>query len=135
MYQGPLFDNIQPDFVSIDDPGSQHQVLYLPYPVMLSSHPAAAIKARVAQGGRLICEGCPAYHGNRGRIGTSQPNYALDKLFGVKQQDIQLTPDLLDELDVVMDAGYRVRGGLYLQSYQTTTGKPVGHFRTGVSQS
>jgi beta-galactosidase len=130
-YQGFLFNNIQPDFVSIDDLGPQHGLLYLPYPVMLSSATAAAITAWVEQGGRLISEGCPAYHGNLGRIGTRQPNYALDQLFGAKQEDIQLTPDLLDELDVTMEAGYRVRGGIYLQSYLPTTGKAVGHFDDG----
>jgi beta-galactosidase len=30
-----------------------------------------------------------------------------------------------------MNAGYQVRGGIYLQSYVPTTGKPVGHFDDG----
>ena len=131
VYQAFLFNNIQPDFVAIDDLGSEHEVLYLPYPVMLSENSARAIKTWVAQGGRLISEGCPAYHGDLGRIGTSQPNYGLDELFGVQQQDIQFTPDLLNELKVTMDDGHVVGGGIYLQSYTVTTGTPVGQFEDG----
>jgi beta-galactosidase len=131
VYQGFLFNNIQPDFVHVDDLGPQHDVLYLPLPVMLNEETAAKIKAWVVQGGRLISEGCPAYFGNLGRIGEHQPHYGMDELFGAKQQDIQFTPDLLEELDVMMDGDVRVRGGVYLQSYDPTTGKPVGHFEDG----
>jgi len=89
------------------------------------------VKSWVAEGGCLVSEGLPGYYGNLGRIGTSQPNHGLDELFGVKQQDIQLTPDLLEELDITMEEGYRVRGGVYLQSYTPTTAKSVGRFEDG----
>ncbi len=92
-------------------------LLYLPYPVMLGAKTAETIKTWVARGGRLISEGCLAYFGNLGRAGEHQPNYGLDELFGVKQQDVQFTPDLLEKLQLKMAAGYRVRGGVYLQSY------------------
>jgi beta-galactosidase len=99
-YQGLLFNNIQADFVPIDDIESGPNLLYLPYPVMLNVQTAEAIKAWVARGGRLISEGCPAYFGNLGRAGERQPNYGLDELFGVKQQDVQFTPDLLEKLQM-----------------------------------
>ena len=130
-YQGFLFNNIQAAFVPIDDVDSGPDLLYLPYPVMLNAQTAEAIKAWVARGGRLISEGCPAYFGNLGRAGEHQPNYGLDELFGVKQQDVQFTPDLLEKLHLKMAAGYRVRGGVYLQSYLTTTGKVAGRFDDG----
>ena len=98
---------------------------------MLNAQTAEAIKAWVARGGRLISEGCPAYFGNLGRAGEHQPNYGLDELFGVKQQDVQFTPDLLEKLQLKMDAGYRVCGGVYLQSYRTTTGRVAGRFEDG----
>ena len=130
-YQGFLFNNIQADFVPIDDIDSGPNLLYLPYPVMLSAKTAETIKTWVARGGQLISEGCPAYFGNLGRAGEHQPNYGLDELFGVKQQDVQFTPDLLEKLQLKMAAGYRVRGGVYLQSYLTTTGMVAGRFEDG----
>jgi beta-galactosidase len=130
-YQGFLFNNIQADFVYAKDIGPEYDVLYLPYPVMLPASTAEALKDWVVSGGCLISEGCPAYFGDRGRAGTRQPNYGLDELFGVTQQDIQLTPDLLDELRITMNDGLKIRGGVFLQSYIPTAGKVCGTYSDG----
>jgi beta-galactosidase len=131
VYQGFLFNNIQPEFVHIDDLGPGHDLVYLPYPVMLTEKTAGKVKAWVEQGGRLICEGCPAYFGDRGRIGEQQPNYGLDELFGVKQSWVQFTPDLLEDLTIRMDGGSRVGGGVFLQAYEPTTGTARGTYDDG----
>ena len=134
VYQGFLFNNIQPDFVAIDDLGPEHSLLYLPYPVMLTKETTQRLKGWVADGGRLISEGCPAYFGHLGRIGEHQPQYGLDQVFGVSQQDIQFTPDLLEALDVMMDAGI----GFGADSICSRTHPPrvirSGTLRTGASQ-
>ena len=130
-YQAFLFNNVQPDFVPIDAIGPQHELLYLPFPVMLSEETAMKLTAWVDAGGKLISEGCPAYHGDRGRIGTSQPNYGLDRVFGVKQDYIQFTPDLLEDVQWTINGDVKVPGGIFLQWYQPTTGNVVGHFDDG----
>jgi beta-galactosidase len=130
-YRAFLFSNIQADFVYGEHMGSDHEVLYLPYPVMLPEKTVDALKAWVSNGGHLISEGLPAYFGDRGRAGAQQPNYGLDDLFGVKQEDVQFTPDLLEELTFKMEGGYRVRGGVFLQSYKPTTGKVCGRYDDG----
>ncbi len=130
-YQGFLFNNIQPDFVHIDDLGPDFDLVYLPYPVMLTELTAKKLMAWVKQGGHLICEGCPGYYGDRGRAGECQPNYGLDELFGAKQQWVQFTPDLLENLTVALNDGPRLRGGIYLQSYLPTTGQARGTYEDG----
>ncbi len=130
-YQAFLFNNIQPDFVHIDDLGFDNDLLYLPYPVMLTERTAEKLESWVGQGGKLICEGCPAYYGDRGRAGEHQPNYGLDRLFGAKQQWVQFTPDLLDDLTIRFEDGTSAHGGIYLQSYTLTTGKAVGTYADG----
>lgn len=130
-YQGFLFNSIQADFVPADRINDRYDILYLPYPMMLPEAVAKQLKTWVAQGGTLISEGCPAYFGDRGRAGISQPNYGLNELFGVKQSFVQFTPDLLEKLRFTMKDGKRIAGGLALQSYEVTTGNAVGHFDDG----
>lgn len=127
-YQGFLFNNIQPDFVHIDDLGPKHDLIYLPYPVMLTEKTAKKLKAWVKQGGTLVSEGCPAYYGDRGRAGEQQPNFGLDEMFGARENWVQFTPDLLDKLQITLDNGTQVGGGIFLQAYAPTTGKARGKY-------
>ncbi len=130
-YQAFLFNNIQVDFVHIDffDPATE--ILYLPYPLMLSKATAEKLIKWVDDGGYLISEGCPAYFGDLGRAGTRQPHYGMDELFGVRQSFVQFTPDLLEQLEFQMNDGLVVQGGLYLQAYEVTSGEAVGKFPDG----
>jgi beta-galactosidase len=127
-YQGFLFNNIQPDFVHIDDLGPEHDLVYLPYPVMLEKETCERLLAWVQRGGKLISEGLPAYFGNRGRAGETQPNYGLDQLFGVKQDWVQFTPDLLENLKIKLQDNSNIRGAVYRQSYTPTSGKTIGKY-------
>jgi beta-galactosidase len=126
VYQGFFDRNIQADWVHIDDIAGW-DLLYLPYPVMLSSKTIAALKDWVAQGGTLIAEGCPAYFGDGLHVGDRQPGYGMDELFGVKESYAEFTPDLLKDLSLTV-AGDRIWGGEYLQCYQPTTGEAVGWY-------
>lgn len=132
-YRGFLFNSAQVDFVHADDLGDLGpavETLYLPYPVMLPEAAARRLADWVAAGGTLISEGCPAYFGDRGRAGTAQPNYGLDRLFGAREEFVQFTPDLLGDLRLSFE-GESAYGGVSLQTYEPTTGRAVGTYEDG----
>ena len=128
-YQGFFDNNVQADWVHIDHI-DEYDFLYLPFPIMLTQETADRLRAWVHKGGTLICEGCPGYFGDRGHVGTVQPNLGLDELFGVREAYVEFTPDLLNDLKLNL-SGIPVRGGLFLQTYKPTTGEPVGWYEDG----
>ena len=129
VYRAFFENNIQADWVHIDHI-DEYDFLYLPFPVMLSQKTADKLKSWVEAGGILVCEGCPGYFGDKGHVGTVQPNLGFDKLFGVRESYVEFTPDLLGNLKFSID-NTSVWGGLFLQAYETTTGKPVGYYEDG----
>jgi beta-galactosidase len=128
-YQAFFDQNIQADFVSLEDIG-KYKVIYLAYPVMLSSATVEKLKQYVEAGGILISEGLPAYFGDHGRAGPTQPNYGLDKLFGAKESYVEFTPDLLDKLTLNV-RGQEIFGRYFLQEYQLAGGRAVGQYANG----
>ncbi|MDR1637810.1 MAG: beta-galactosidase [Treponema sp.] len=129
VYQGFFDRNIQADFVHIDDIAGW-DLLYLPYPVMLSSGTVKALREWVSRGGTLVSEGCPAYFGDRFHVGEIQPGSGMDELFGVKETYVEFTPDLLGDLPLTV-AGDRLWGGEYLQCYEPATGVAAGWYDDG----
>ena len=128
-YIGFYKNNIQADFVAVSDM-DKYDTLYLPYPVMMESATAQALKKWVEAGGTLISEGCPAYWGDRTRVGEVQPNLGLDELFGCRESYVEFTPDLLGDLTMTV-LGEKAWGGEYLQAYVPTTGTAVGWYEDG----
>ncbi len=126
-----FFDsNIQADWVHIKDVG-EYPIVYLPYPVMLSSETARRLREYVARGGYLISEGMPAYFGDRARAGETQPNYGLDELFGAREIDADFTPDILDDLKLLTPDKLTVAGRIFRQVYQPTSGRAAGAYEDG----
>src|SRR5205085_12024357 len=115
-YQGFFDNNIQADFVHIDNI-QEYPVAYLPYPLMLKSDSGKKLIAYVQNGGFLISEGLPAYFGDHGKGGTVQPYYGLDALFGAKESYVEFTPDLLDDLTFKV-RGASVNGRYFLLAYE-----------------
>jgi beta-galactosidase len=107
-----------------------YDLLYMPYPVMLTSETAARLVKWVEHGGSLISEGCPAYFGDRAHVGERQPNLGLDALFGAMESGVLFTPDLLNDLTLTV-GGRFARGGLFRQQYTPTTGQAVGAYDDG----
>jgi beta-galactosidase len=128
-YQGFFDNNIQADWVHLNHI-DEYDFLYLPFPVMLTQKTADKLRLWVDSGGTLVSEGCPGYFGDRGHVGTIQPNLGLAELFGVQESYVEFTPDLLDNLKFNL-SGAPVWGGLFLQVYQPMTGKPVGWYEDG----
>jgi len=128
-YQAFFDQNIQADWVHIDHI-AEYDALYLPFPVMLTQQTADRLRQWVEAGGALIAEGCPAYFGDRGHVGTTQPNLGLDELFGARESYVEFTPDLLGDLRVHLQ-GMPVWGGIFMQAYEPTTGTPIGWYEDG----
>jgi beta-galactosidase len=128
-YRG-FFDNgVQADWVHIDDIDA-YDALYFAYPIMLTEEQAKRLAAWVEKGGKLISEACPAYFGDRGHVGTVQPNYGLDVVFGAREAEVEFMPDIGDRIHFQYD-GKPVDGGGYLQSYTLAGGKAHGDFDDG----
>ncbi len=128
-YRG-FFDNgIQADWVHVDDI-DQYDALYFPYPIMLTSAQAKIIADWVAKGGTLISEACPGYFGDRGKVGTVQPNNGLDAVFGVREDEVEFMPDIGDRIRFAL-GGLDLQGGGYLQSYTLTGATLRGKFTDG----
>ena len=128
-YQAFFDSNIQPDFVSIDNIG-EYKIIYLPYPVMLKNETVAKLRAFVEQGGTLISEGLPAYFGDHGHVGTVQPNYGLDELFGARESNVEFMPDISDQLTFQLK-GTSIHGRYFRQEYELHGGTQAGAFSDG----
>ncbi|WP_196259000.1 beta-galactosidase [Pelagibacterium limicola] len=128
-YRG-FFDNgFQPDWVHIEDIEG-YDTLYAPYPIMLTGENAKRISDWVERGGTLISEACPGYFGDRGKVGTVQPNHGLDRVFGVREADVEFMPDIGDRIAFDLD-GEPVAGGGFLQTYALAGGRERGRFNDG----
>jgi beta-galactosidase len=128
-YQAFFDSNIQADFVAVDDM-AEYKLLYLPYPVMLTSETAAKIRKYVEQGGTLVCEGLPGYFGDHGHIGTVQPNLGLDEMFGARQSYVEFVPDIENELKLSV-RGAKIDGRYFRQAYTLNGGTAAGQYEDG----
>jgi beta-galactosidase len=128
-YRGFFDNNIQADWVHIDDI-DHYELLYLPFPIMLTQETADKLRSWVERGGTLISEGCPGYFGDRGHVGTIQPNLGLREVFGARESYVEFTPDLLGDLRLTVD-GNQVWGGIFMQAYEPTTGIASGWYEDG----
>jgi beta-galactosidase len=97
---------------------------------MLRQRTAEKLRDWVAAGGTLIAEGCPAYFGDRGHVGTVQPNYGLDEVFGARERYVEFTPDILTDLRLTVH-DKPLWGGIFLQAYTPTSGTAVGWYEDG----
>lgn len=128
-YRG-FFDNgVQADWVHIDDIAGYDR-LYAPYPISMTSPTARALADWVAKGGVLISEATPGYFGDRGKVGTVQPNHGLDAVFGVLEDEVEFMPDIGDRIAFTLE-GETIRGGGFLQSYRLAGGRALGNFADG----
>jgi beta-galactosidase len=128
-YQAFFDSNIQPDFVALENI-DEYKLIYLAYPVMLKAETAARLKQYVQNGGTLICEGLPAYFGDHGHVGTVQPNFGLDEVFGAREKFVEFVPDISEQMTLEVK-GNKIYGRYFRQDYDLHGGKPAGQYPNG----
>ena len=128
-YQAYFDANIQADFVALKDI-DEYKLVYLAYPVMLKQETAERLKSYVHNGGTLICEGVPGYFGDRGHVGTVQPNFGLDTLFGAREKEVEFDPDLSEQLTLEVN-GSKIFGRYFRQDYDLLGGRSAGKYSNG----
>lgn len=132
-YRGFFDNNIQADFVHIDDIDDidSRKAIYIPYPVDMTQVHAEKLKAWVKKGGFLISEACPAYFTDQLQVGERQPSYGLDEVFGVLQNNVEFMPDLMNDMEFEL-LGLTVAGGGYLQTYDLLTAEKVAVYKDAI---
>jgi beta-galactosidase len=128
-YQAFFDQNILADFVALENI-DEYKLIYLAYPVMLKRETADRLKKYVENGGTLLCEGLPAYFGDFGHVGTVQPNYGLDQLFGAREKYVEFDPDLSEQL-LFEVKGSKIYGRYFRQDYDLEGGKAAGQYTNG----
>lgn len=129
VYRAFFDSNIQPDFIQLESL-KDYPVVYLPFPIALKQSTVDMLTAYVQNGGKLICEGTPAYWGENAHVGEVQPNLGLDKLFGAKEKFVEFVPDLLENLTLNV-RGSKIGGRYFRQEYTAAGGIVVGTYDNG----
>jgi beta-galactosidase len=130
-YRGLMGAGLQPDWVHVDDIEGC-ATLYAPYPIMWPEAVARRLAAWVEAGGTLICESCPGYFGDRGHVGTRQPNHGLDALFGAREVHVEFMPDIAHR-DAFTLGDLTLPCGGFRQVYEATDGVVLGAFADGAA--
>lgn len=123
-YQGFFSNNIQADFITIADI-TKYSSIYLPMPIGMRQNQADDLFKWVEDGGTLISEGLPGYFGKGCKANIHQPGFGLDKLFGVKQKDVEFMPDIANETEFDFDGQIYHCGG-FIQKYDAEQSKVRG---------
>jgi beta-galactosidase len=97
---------------------------------MLNKETAAKLRRYVGDGGTLVSEGLPAYFGDHGHVGTVQPNYGLDEVFGARESYVEFLPDISDELSLQVK-GAKIYGRYFRQEYDLQGGTAAGQYASG----
>jgi len=128
-YQAFFDQNILVDFVALENI-DEYKLVYLAYPVMLKRETTDRLKKYVQDGGTLICEGLPAYFGDHGHVGTVQPNFGLDQLFGAREKVVEFDSDLSEQLMLEVK-GSKIYGRYFRQDYDLLGGTSAGQYSNG----
>lgn len=93
LYRAFFEQHIPIDFVNAADVShhklSQYKILFLPFPVMLSSAVADGIKNYAENGGTVVSEARLAWNDERGFASNVIPGFGLDQVFGTREKMIR----------------------------------------------
>lgn len=76
-----------------------YDVVYLPFPLLLTAEQAEDITEYVRDGGALLADGAPAVYDETGRLVREAPGYGLQEVFGASLATTRYAGDETLELD------------------------------------
>ncbi len=88
VYQALWHNHMAPHVVTAESDWSRIDVLYLPFPIMMTKELAVKIRDYVDGGGTVISEGGLGCYDHRTWFSPTIPGEGLDRLFGVKETEI-----------------------------------------------
>ncbi len=88
---------------------SQYQLIVVPYPIMFTSEAAAGLRRFVERGGHAVAEARLAWNDDRGHAAEIIPGAGLHEVFGVREKDLWMRPNV--EL-ALADARHPLTAGL-----------------------
>ena len=129
------------DFVSTESVAAgkldQYKILFLPFPVMMSSNVANGIRRYVENGGVIVGEARLAWNNERGFASDIIPGLGLDKVFGGREKLIEPQDHVHIALDPSADlprlSGVTtVEGGAFQEILDPYPGSQIlGRFESG----
>jgi beta-galactosidase len=116
-------NNIPVDFIHRNELESgdlsQYSLIVVPYPIMFTDAAARGLRAFVERGGHAVAEARLAWNDDRGFAAPIIPGAGLHEVFGVREKDVWMRPDVALEPAVAGHvltaglAGRSLRGSLY----------------------
>ncbi|RJP18414.1 MAG: hypothetical protein C4527_29210 [Candidatus Omnitrophota bacterium] len=99
FYRSMFERNVQVDFIHPDEivagMAKSYKMIYLAYPLMLSTPVTEALKDYVREGGYLVSEARPAWNDERGFANERIPGGGLDDVFGCRESVLR-SPDVIE---------------------------------------
>ncbi len=93
VYRAFWKDQVPVDFLNAPTLTSEdmrpYKIVFLPYPVMLSSRVADAVRQYVANGGTAVAEARLAWNDERGYASSVIPGFGMDQVFGAHETSMQ----------------------------------------------
>jgi beta-galactosidase len=88
---------------------SQYSLVVVPYPIMFTDEAAQGLRRFVERGGYAVAEARLAWNDERGFAAPIIPGGGLHEVFGVREKDVWMRPDVALQ---VADAGHALTAGL-----------------------
>lgn len=145
-YRALFPTNVPVDFVHVDQiakgelanaNGLRYKVVFLPYPLMLASDAAKALRDFVAAGGTLVAEARAAWNDEKGRAKEIIPGYGLTEVCSCRETAVQSTvtgkTELVMSVPLGLEKGDKVHGSVFEETLEPTsaTAQVVGRWVSG----
>jgi beta-galactosidase len=95
-------NNIPVDFIHRNElesgDVSQYDLIVVPYPIMFTEAAAAGLRRFVEEGGHAVAEARLAWNDDRGYAAEIIPGMGLHEVFGVREKDVWMRPQVALEL-------------------------------------
>ena len=143
IYRALLEDNIQVDFIHINDFTKanlkNYSLIFMPFSIMMLPETVGGIKEFVRQGGKLVAEVRPGWSDEKGQCAEMIPGYGLHEVFGCREKWIRertqtkLWVKPTHGITLSLPKKLEVAGAVYEEALEPSkdTAKILAHFEDG----